>query len=50
MAQVEAIGRQVGGRCEIVRLAACGHSPHRDQPEATLAAITRFVGALQGGL
>ena len=48
MAQVEAIERQVGGRCEVVRLAACGHSPHRDQPEPTLAAVARFVGALQG--
>jgi pimeloyl-ACP methyl ester carboxylesterase len=48
-AQVAAIRRQVGGRCEVVELAACGHSPHRDQPEATLAAIARFVGALEGG-
>jgi pimeloyl-ACP methyl ester carboxylesterase len=49
IAQVAAIERQVGGRCEIVKLEACGHSPHRDQPEATLAAITRFVAALEGG-
>jgi pimeloyl-ACP methyl ester carboxylesterase len=49
MAQVAAVERQVGGRCEVVRLAACGHSPHRDQPEATLAAIARFVAALPGG-
>ena len=46
MAQVEAIERQVGGRCEVVRLQACGHSPHRDQPEPTLAAIARFVASL----
>ena len=46
MAQVEAIERQVGGRCEVVRLEACGHSPHRDQPELTLAAIERFVATL----
>jgi len=46
MAQVEAIERQVAGRCEVVRLAACGHSPHRDQPELTLAAIERFVATL----
>jgi pimeloyl-ACP methyl ester carboxylesterase len=49
MAQVEAIERQVGGPCEVVRLAACGHRLHRDQPEATLAVIERFVRMLQGG-
>jgi pimeloyl-ACP methyl ester carboxylesterase len=48
MAQVEAIRRQVGGRCEIVKLEACGHSPHRDQPERTAAAVVRFVRALRG--
>jgi pimeloyl-ACP methyl ester carboxylesterase len=26
-----------------VRLARCGHSPHRDQPEASLQAITEFL-------
>jgi pimeloyl-ACP methyl ester carboxylesterase len=28
---------------ELVRLDRCGHSPHRDQPDALLAAIGRFV-------
>jgi len=46
MAQVEAIHRQVGGPCELVKLADCGHSPHRDQPERTLAAIADFVARL----
>lgn len=46
IAQVEAIERQVAGRCEVVRLAACGHSPHRDQPELTAAAIEAFVATL----
>ena len=46
MAQVEAIARQVTGPCEIVRLDACGHSPHRDRPGETLAAISRFVATL----
>src|SRR5262245_43505209 len=46
MAQVEAIQRQVGGGCEVVKLAECGHSPHRDQPELTLAAIAGFVASL----
>jgi pimeloyl-ACP methyl ester carboxylesterase len=31
-----------GGRLEY----DCGHSPHRDQPEAVLAAITRFVARI----
>jgi pimeloyl-ACP methyl ester carboxylesterase len=43
MAQVEAVATQVRGPCEVVRLEACGHSPHRDQPERTLEAIVRFV-------
>lgn len=46
MAQVDAIARGVNGRCEFVKLDSCGHSPHRDQPEATLAAMARFVAAL----
>jgi pimeloyl-ACP methyl ester carboxylesterase len=46
IAQVEAIERQVAGRCEVVTLAACGHSPHRDQPELTAAAIEAFVATL----
>jgi pimeloyl-ACP methyl ester carboxylesterase len=41
--QVAAIERQVKGKVSIVKLAECGHSPHRDQPEATLAAIVDFV-------
>lgn len=43
MAQIDAIARQTGGACEVVRLTDCGHTPHRDQPEATLAAVARFV-------
>lgn len=41
--QVEAIER--GCKCPVQRLILphCGHSPHRDQPERTLAAITAFV-------
>lgn len=47
MAQIEAIRRQTGGPCELVELDDCGHSPHRDQPEATLDAIARFVAAVR---
>jgi len=43
MAQVEAIRRGVRGACELVKLAACGHAPFRDQPQATLEAMTRFI-------
>jgi pimeloyl-ACP methyl ester carboxylesterase len=46
MAQLEAIQRQVVVRCELLKLSRCGHSPHRDQPEAVLAALTRFIGSL----
>jgi len=49
VAQVTAIERQVAGPCEIVMLPDCGHSPHRDQPDAVLAAIGRFVGDLVPG-
>jgi pimeloyl-ACP methyl ester carboxylesterase len=43
MAQVEAIRRQVAGEVEVVSLENCRHSPQRDQPEAVLAAIRKFV-------
>jgi pimeloyl-ACP methyl ester carboxylesterase len=40
--QVEAIER--GARqVEVLLLDQCGHSPHRDQPEATLRAMTDFL-------
>jgi len=42
-AQLDAIERQVGGTVARLELADCRHSPHRDQPEATLAAIADFV-------
>ena len=28
---------------EVLELAGCGHSPHRDQPESTIIAATRFI-------
>jgi pimeloyl-ACP methyl ester carboxylesterase len=43
MAQVEAIAKQSAGPVEILALADCRHSPQRDQPDATAAAIARFV-------
>ena len=44
--QLDAIARQVGGPCELVKLPACGHTPHKEQPEETLAAVTRFVQSI----
>ncbi len=41
--QLEVIARRSGGPVEQLVLEGCGHSPHRDQPEATRAAIVRFV-------
>jgi len=46
LAQLNAIERQVSGPVERVELDDCRHSPHRDQPEATLAAIADFVSRL----
>ncbi|MEP6996893.1 MAG: alpha/beta hydrolase [Betaproteobacteria bacterium] len=42
-AQLDAIERQVGGEVTRIELSDCRHSPHRDQPQATLAAIADFV-------
>jgi pimeloyl-ACP methyl ester carboxylesterase len=47
MAQLDAIARHVAGPCELLQLEDCGHSPFRDQPERTLAAITAFVDRLK---
>lgn len=43
MAQVEVISKQSGGAVEVLKLEHCRHSPQRDQPKATLEAITKFV-------
>jgi pimeloyl-ACP methyl ester carboxylesterase len=42
MAQIERIAA-LAPDVELVRLADCRHSPHRDQPEAVLEALVRFV-------
>ena len=41
MAQVDGIARLVE-RVELAKLAGCGHSPHRDQPEAVIRAAVDF--------
>jgi pimeloyl-ACP methyl ester carboxylesterase len=47
MAQVQAIVRQSGGPVEILPLAECRHSPQRDQAEATVVAIAKFVKQIE---
>jgi len=49
MAQLEAIAKQAGGPVELLRLADCRHSPHRDQPGVVLEAMARFIGRLGDG-
>jgi len=41
VAQLDAIAAGVAGTCERLVLAACGHSPYLDRPEATLEAVSR---------
>ena len=45
-AQVDTIVAKVPG-AELVMLPNCGHSPHRDQRELTLAAMAEFVGRIK---
>jgi pimeloyl-ACP methyl ester carboxylesterase len=42
LAQIAAIKRRLPG-AETLTLSNCGHSPHRDQPEALLEAISQFM-------
>ena len=44
LAQVESIRARVPGTMVTV-IDECGHSPHKDQPAATLGAIVDFVKA-----
>lgn len=48
MEQLQRIRRGVGGPCELLELPACGHAPFRDQPAATLDAVTKFIHACCG--
>jgi pimeloyl-ACP methyl ester carboxylesterase len=47
MEQLRRIGRAVPD-AELVALADCRHSPHKDQPDAVLEAVTRFVDRVTG--
>lgn len=42
--QIRAIARRLP-HAQLVEIAQCGHSPHRDQPERVIAEVTRFVDA-----
>jgi len=42
--QIHAIARRLP-HTQLVEIARCGHSPHRDQPERVIAEVTRFVQA-----
>jgi pimeloyl-ACP methyl ester carboxylesterase len=44
MEQIESIGRAVS-KATLLALAACRHSPHRDQPAAVLEASRQFIAA-----
>jgi pimeloyl-ACP methyl ester carboxylesterase len=44
--QLEAIHAQVSASVEVLLLPECGHSPHRDQPDAVLAAAGEFMRRL----
>jgi len=46
LAQLDAIERQLRAPFARLVLAKCGHSPHRDQEEATLQAMARFIARL----
>jgi pimeloyl-ACP methyl ester carboxylesterase len=43
LAQIDAIEAGCGGPVHRLMLADCGHSPHRQQPEVTLAVMADFV-------
>jgi len=43
MTQLKSIKASVGGPCELLKLAPCGHSPHRDRPKEVVKAVDDFV-------
>ncbi len=44
--EVDAIASQVAGASEVLVLSDCGHTPHRDRSESTLAAMAGFIRKL----
>jgi pimeloyl-ACP methyl ester carboxylesterase len=49
MEQIDRIARQAPD-VELVKLADCRHSPHRDQPDAVLAVVGEFVARVLEGV
>ncbi|MBS1191836.1 MAG: Alpha/beta hydrolase fold protein [Rhodocyclaceae bacterium] len=47
MRQIDAIAEQVPA-AELLKLRACGHSPHRDQPGAVVSALAAFIQRASG--
>jgi len=45
LAQIEDIAQAVP-HTRLLQLPACGHSPHRDQPEAVAQAVSDFMASL----
>jgi len=46
MEQLDRIAQRVPS-AEILKLQSCGHSPHRDQPDAVISAITRYINCVR---
>lgn len=44
LAQIRGIASKVA-QCELLELASCGHSPHKDQPQALIWAVQQFFNA-----
>ncbi len=44
--QVRAIARRLPEQTRVVEIAACGHSPQRDQPELLIRAAVRFMASV----
>jgi pimeloyl-ACP methyl ester carboxylesterase len=47
MAQIDGIARAVP-HAQLVKMENCGHSPHRDQPQAVIEATSRFISTQNG--
>ncbi|HVE54200.1 MAG TPA: alpha/beta hydrolase, partial [Ramlibacter sp.] len=45
--QIRGIARAVP-QAQLLEIAACGHSPHKDQPEVVLEAVRRFTAPADG--
>lgn len=45
LAQIEGIGRQVP-HAQVLPIADCGHSPHKDQPQGVIDAMQTFIATL----